>query len=431
MILNETVCKILKRLSDAGYKAYVIGGAVRNYLMGIPYRDFDIASNAVPDEIASLLQEYRLDRTHRQFGTIVVIDSEHKYQITSFRSERDYVDRRHPKSVQFVKTLKEDVLRRDFSMNAIAYSPAEGFLDYCNGIQDIKDRMIRFIGLASVRIQEDPLRILRALRFFSCYPLQFESQTYQALQEYFTWIPTIHPHRIYQELSHTITGSYIKKLLEKFPRYLEMVFPDIQDLMLFSDRTLQCQLANVLQRLPADLPLRLTALFCFQTQLDKQVIEQFHHFAMPKSAIQEIEGLHKLYHVLCTVYADESTAIAQLRKLALYNDIALLQRAAILYSVVCNTFKQPSDSTVVERILASFLSSLKERPLVFTNSLAINGLDLQNAGIPKGKEIQEILHDILFKIENNELRNHRDTLLSYVNSAYIHNCKKVNGKSDQ
>ena len=180
MYLTEGVKDILSRLHNAGYEAYVVGGAVRNHFIGIPTEDYDITTSATPDEIFEVFLDYNTFAPGLKHGTVCVERDKTVYEITTFRTESGYADNRHPTSVDFVRNLKEDLNRRDFTVNAICYD-GKDFVDEFGGRQDILDGVIRCIGNAEERFNEDALRILRALRFASRLGFSIEENTKSAI----------------------------------------------------------------------------------------------------------------------------------------------------------------------------------------------------------------------------------------------------------
>ena len=151
-------------LKSNGFEAFLIGGSVRDYIMGLPIGDIDITTNATPQQVKSVFCDFRVIETGIKHGTVTVLIDNEPLEITTYRSEGTYSDNRHPDSVSFSQSLSDDVIRRDFTMNAIAFDFSDGFCDLVNGVNDIENKVIRCIGDAETRFREDALRILRALR---------------------------------------------------------------------------------------------------------------------------------------------------------------------------------------------------------------------------------------------------------------------------
>ena len=175
---SKTAVELLK---NRGFEAFLIGGSVRDFIMGLPIGDIDITTNATPTQVKEVFKDFRVIETGIKHGTVTVLIENEPLEITTYRSESTYSDNRHPDSVSFSKSLSDDVVRRDFTMNAIAYDFSSGFCDLVDGIKDIENKTIRCIGDARTRFQEDALRILRALRFSSVLGFTIEENTKTAI----------------------------------------------------------------------------------------------------------------------------------------------------------------------------------------------------------------------------------------------------------
>ena len=173
----------LNMLKENGFEAYLIGGSVRDFIMELPIGDIDITTNATPNQVKEVFKDFRVIETGIKHGTVTVLVDNEPIEITTYRSETTYSDNRHPDSVSFSNSLEDDVIRRDFTMNAIAYNFQNGFCDYTGGIDDIKNKTIRCIGDAELRFREDALRILRALRFSSVLGFTIEEKTSLAIHK--------------------------------------------------------------------------------------------------------------------------------------------------------------------------------------------------------------------------------------------------------
>lgn len=220
--LPQDLREILQCLQACGYRAYVIGGCVRDSLLGVSPKDWDIATNAHPNTICEIFAHkpnLKLIHTGAKYGTIGVCINATCYEITTFRGDGIYLDSRHPNCVQFVEHLCEDVMRRDFSINALAYSESEGVLDYVNGVQDLNHKKLVCVGEAHIRFGEDSLRILRAVRFRATLGFALDSHTKDALLSLYPHIATLPVERIRLELDKTLMGAYVGA---SFQEYIEV-----------------------------------------------------------------------------------------------------------------------------------------------------------------------------------------------------------------
>ncbi len=202
---------ILEKIEKAGYEAYFVGGSVRDYLLGKDIDDVDIATSALPQEVKAIFPK-TVD-VGIEHGTILVLYKGTAYEVTTFRTDGEYKDFRHPERVTFIRSLHEDLKRRDFTMNAIAMDKTGKIIDPFNGKQDLTDKRIRTVGKAEERFQEDALRIMRGVRFVSQLGFEMEEATYRALEEYAPLLSHIAVERIYAEFSKLLEGEFLSKAL--------------------------------------------------------------------------------------------------------------------------------------------------------------------------------------------------------------------------
>lgn len=225
--MKSTSIEIIEILRSSGHEAYLAGGCVRDMLLGITPKDFDIVTSAKPDEIEDLL-EHTIP-IGKKFGVILAIKNNHSFEIATFRSDSGYSDGRRPDAVQFTNA-KEDALRRDFTINALFYDPiADRIIDYVGGQKDLKDGLIRFIGRSEERIKEDHLRILRAVRFKNTFKMQYHPDTYEAIKKHVKLIKDISADRIRDELNKMIMGENSSQGFEELFEIgaLELIIPEL------------------------------------------------------------------------------------------------------------------------------------------------------------------------------------------------------------
>lgn len=184
MMLPQRVLELFALYTNANYKLYLIGGAVRDYILGKEVLEYDFTTDATPSESITLLSNYHLDTYQFTLGSIKVFIGDDIFEITTMRKEQGVSNLRYPEKIEFVKNLRDDVERRDFTINAIAYHPNEGFIDYLDGINDLHKKIIKFIGDPKTRIKEDPIRILRGLRFSHTLSFKIDQKTYTEMVNY-------------------------------------------------------------------------------------------------------------------------------------------------------------------------------------------------------------------------------------------------------
>lgn len=207
--LFEQARPILEQIQDNGFEAYYVGGSVRDYVMGRNIHDIDITTSATPDEIESIFSH--TIPVGKEHGTINVVFNDENYEVTTFRAEEDYVDHRRPSGVTFVRDLYEDLQRRDFTMNAIAMDTAYKLYDYFDGQQDINNRIIRTVGIAEERFQEDALRMIRCLRFQSQLSFDIAMETFEAMRTQMANIKFLSIERIVIELTKLMRGINVEE----------------------------------------------------------------------------------------------------------------------------------------------------------------------------------------------------------------------------
>lgn len=206
MLFVPSECEfIINSLQKNGYEAYLVGGCVRDMLMGVPPYDFDITTSAPPEITVSLFE--KTVPTGLKHGTVTVIIGGKPFEVTTYRTDGEYKDSRHPESVRFVSSLREDLARRDFTVNAIAYNGTDGLKDYFGGVRDIKDGILRAVGKPKKRFSEDALRIMRLFRFASVLNFEIESNTLTAALEAAPLLKNISAERLYRELLKAVCGK--------------------------------------------------------------------------------------------------------------------------------------------------------------------------------------------------------------------------------
>ncbi len=218
----------IETLNSQGYEAYLIGGSVRDFIMGLPIGDVDITTNATPQQVEEVFKDFRVIETGLKHGTVTVLIDGEPLEITTYRCEGTYSDNRHPDSVTFSKRLSDDVVRRDFTMNGIAYDFKNGFCDLVGGIEDIKNKTIRCIGDAETRFREDALRILRALRFSAVLGFEIEENTKKAIHKCRELLKNISAERIREETVKLVCGKNAYSVLTEFVDVICVFIPEFK-----------------------------------------------------------------------------------------------------------------------------------------------------------------------------------------------------------
>ena len=280
-VLPAQVNTALARLHDAGYEAYIVGGCVRDRIMGREPKDYDITTSALPEQTAAVFAGERIIETGMKHGTVTVLLDGEPLEITTFRIDGTYSDSRHPDAVTFTPSLREDLARRDFTMNAMAYSSETGLVDPFGGQADIAAKYIRCVGDPDLRFREDALRILRALRFSSVLGFPIEPETDGAARYLCLLLKKISAERVFSELKQLLCGPDVRRVLLDYAGVLGAVLPEILPMQGFDQRNphhcydILEHTAAAVEAMPPEPALRLAALLhdvgkpeCFFTDED-------------------------------------------------------------------------------------------------------------------------------------------------------------------
>lgn len=225
--LPEPIKKALNMLEDKGYQGYIVGGCVRDALVGIEPHDYDITTSALPEEVKEVFSGYNVIETGIKHGTVTVIVEGYPLEITTFRVEGKYLDGRRPSRVAFTRNLREDVARRDFTMNAMAMDIHGNVYDFFGGREDLDAGIIRAVGEAKVRFEEDALRIMRALRFSSVTGFEIEDKTSKAIFDCKEMLERISTERIREELVKLLVGRDVRRVLLEYWEVFSVIMPEL------------------------------------------------------------------------------------------------------------------------------------------------------------------------------------------------------------
>jgi len=231
--LPKDVIYILQRLENSGYSAYVVGGCVRDALLGNAPQDWDICTSALPQQVINTFSDYRVIKTGIKHGTVTLMLNSNMYEITTFRTEKDYSDNRRPDTVEFVADIKEDLSRRDFTVNAMAYNPKQGLIDLFFGLDDLDMHIIRTVGNADVRFNEDALRILRALRFSAKLCFNIEKSTAASVHRNKGLLNNIAAERILAEFKQLLLSENAVNILREYYDVISVFIPEISPMVGF------------------------------------------------------------------------------------------------------------------------------------------------------------------------------------------------------
>lgn len=239
MLINlpESVHSVLQALARAGHEAFLVGGCVRDAYLGRPAGDVDIATSALPEEMQAIFSDYKTIPTGLAHGTLTLLIDGQAMEVTTYRTDGEYTDHRRPDSVRFVRSLTEDLARRDFTVNAMAWHPDLGLKDPFLGRADCDARLLRAVGEPARRFQEDALRILRGLRFACQLGFQIESGTLNAMMDQASGLHFVSRERVAQELNRALVGEYVEQALRAYPQVLFMALPELRPMLHTPQRT--------------------------------------------------------------------------------------------------------------------------------------------------------------------------------------------------
>ena len=265
MLIPAAVARCLEALEQAGFEAYCVGGCVRDRLLGKEPHDFDLCASATPEEMKALFHDRALVLAGEKHGTVGVVTEDGVVEITTFRKEGAYGDNRHPDRVEFVTDIRQDLARRDFTVNAMAWSPKRGLQDPFGGEQDLKQGILRCVGDPETRFREDALRILRGLRFSVTYDLTPEPETEKAMLGLTGLLDHLARERVFGEFCGFLPQTSKEQLLNYAP-IITQVIPELKPTLGFDQHSphhkydLYTHIAQVVDRVPGTLPLRWAAL---------------------------------------------------------------------------------------------------------------------------------------------------------------------------
>ncbi len=257
---------VVERLERYGYEAYVVGGCVRDSLLGRNPKDWDVCTNALPEEVLRVFKRFHVIKTGLQHGTVTVMVDHQPVEVTTFRVDGAYTDNRHPDSVNFVSRVEEDLARRDFTINAMAYNPTRGLVDAFDGQADLKAGIIRCVGEPDARFNEDGLRILRALRFAARYNFGIETETAFSIHRNRHLLENVSVERIFSELKGILVGEGVLGMMQAFPDVFAIIIPELAPTIGFEQHNphhlydVWTHTAHAVQAAPADAVIRLALL---------------------------------------------------------------------------------------------------------------------------------------------------------------------------
>ena len=394
--LPDMVRLVLEKLNGAGFSAYLVGGCVRDALLGKQPQDWDITTSARPEEIEACFVGHSLVLTGRRHGTVGVIFGKALIEITTYRIDGAYSDHRHPDAVAFSDRLEEDLARRDFTINAMAWHPQEGLQDYFSGAADLQNGILRCVGVPARRLREDALRIVRGARFACTLGFAIEEQTLSAMLALCPLLDAVAAERVLTELNKALTGAAFGATFAAMPLLFFRLFRELPP----DEARLQAALCSI-EAPPPSVVLRLALLFALLAPEPLSAAQAFctrlrYDRATTKAVLFLLQNKD-------AVVAPAAIGVKQwLRQTGAEQLHLLLNFQNYLY---------PDYPGTQDAALAVLAQVLAQEQCYRLADLAVSGNDLLAQGLPPGKAVGQMLNDLLDAVINGKLPNEREALL--------------------
>ncbi len=441
--LPETTAYIIERIEKNGFEAFAVGGCIRDSLLGRVPNDWDITTSAKPEDIMNIFEN--TVETGIEHGTVTVVIDKEPYEVTTYRIDGDYTDGRHPDSVEFTENIEEDLSRRDFTINAMAYNNSTGLVDVFGGREDLENRVIRCVGNPKKRFEEDALRMMRGIRFSAQLGFSIDKDTFKAIEEMADSISAVSIERINVEFTKTLMSDAKKIMIYHETGILKNVLPELYtiekenlrkdfsieksikmgiDCADLCKKDLACRLAGFFVYINEAIGIENTKKILKKMRYDNKTIsktcellkysmrnisnnkEDLKYLLMKLDSVELLEDLIDLkaaevdtyLETQKKIFEDESTKNDELDKVGLEVLEAFTVESLIVLNNVENTLKEIVDNKECFRV----------------KDLDINGKDLIAAGVKPGKEIGEMLNKILKEVIKNPDINKKEKLLEII-----------------
>ena len=433
MYLPDSILTCIHMLEQAGFAAYVVGGCVRDDCLGLTPQDYDMCTSALPEQTEEVFRDFRLVLAGKKHGTIGVVTENGVVEITTFRTEGEYRDNRHPDWVAFVTDVEKDLARRDFTVNAMAWSPTRGYADPFGGREDLKKGILRAVGDPRQRFREDSLRILRGVRFAARYQLTIEAATWKAMEQEKQLMNNLARERVFEELCKLLVSVITAEELVKYSPILAAVIPELEPMIGFDQRSphhaydIFTHTAHVVAGVSADLDRRWAALL--------------HDVGKVPTFTQDSTGRGHFYG---HAQAGAEIADAILRRLKAPTDL----RKKVVFLIERHMTRLEPDKKLLRRRLSQYgwetvadllalqwadfsskgvlgkgpdfsridelLAEIQQEDACLSlKDLAVKGNDLMTLGFT-GRAIGQTLNTLLEQVVDEQLPNEKEALLSYL-----------------
>ena len=434
--LPSDVSRIISDLESHGYEAYAVGGCIRDSLLGRQPEDWDITTSARPEEVKKIYR--RTIDTGIEHGTVKVMLGKEGYEVTTYRIDGKYSDNRHPDRVEYTRSLTEDLKRRDFTINAMAYNEKRGLVDEFGGLEDLKNKTIKCVGDPGERFGEDALRMFRAVRFAAQLDFKIETGTSEAVKELAGNLRTISAERIQTELVKLITSHHPEKMrdcyelgitgaiLPEFDAMMNTPQHHIHHIYNVGEHTIR-----VMENVKPTKVMRLAALLHDVAKPETKTVDEAgdtHFYGHPKVGAEKAVGILKrlkfdndsIHKVKTLIYwhdvRPDATPEKIRRLLSKVGEEMFPLLLDIKYGDICGQsgYMRDEKLDILRKYRECYELILSEKQCFTIKDLAVDGRDLIAAGIPAGKEIGEKLGELLEIVLDDPDKNKKEILLSYV-----------------
>lgn len=444
--LSPGAAKALALLQAAGYEAWIVGGCVRDALLGLPPKDYDLTTSALPEETQRVFAAYPRIETGLRHGTVTVLLEGEPLEITTYRVDGAYSDARHPDGVTFTRSLRQDAARRDFTINAMAYAPGWGLQDFFGGQADLARGILRAVGAAEKRFREDALRILRALRFASVLDFTLEGETARAARACAPLLAAVSAERVSGELGKLLCGKAAGRVLRDYPDVLGVVLPEILPMVGLDHRNphhcydVWTHTTVAVDHVPPELPLRLAMLLHDIGKPDTFSLGedgQGHFYGHPRRSVELAEGIlsrlrfpRRTRERVLTLVRYHDAVLEEspqrvrrwLNKLGpeVFFDLLAIQGgdAAAQAPAYCTRLDH------LRRLEALARQVLDQAPCLTVRDLAVGGEDLLALGY-RGPAIGRALRALLDQVLSETVSNEKNALLQRLAQMDAENTEKM------
>ncbi len=399
--LDPGAALLLDALHGAGHAAYAVGGCVRDSLLGLAPHDWDLCTSARPEQVMALFGEEKCIPTGLQHGTVTVKQGGRLYETTTFRTEGAYSDGRHPDAVCFVPDVREDLARRDFTINAMAYSAEEGLIDPFGGRDDLAAHLVRAVGEPERRFEEDALRILRLYRFAARFGFAIDPATGAAARALGPHLDCVSAERIQEELLKLLAaprpGSYLE------PAVLAVVLPELEPEKQPERFAELCRTIDRIEPTAENVPTRLAALLCPLGEAGAR--KALRKLKCSNALTDEVTALER--EAVGGAGTPNTTLTVQAKRLLGRYELPTIQRLTALCSA-----RHPEQTEALAALRTEAERLTAENACCRVSQLAVNGRDLMAAGVRPGPGLRQVLNALLEAVITGQTPNEKDALLA-------------------